>query len=108
MILVFAIWSVYICLFALQMNARSGVGPTSWVAGPAVAIALNYLTTETLPISVPITSPETTSSTRRFSWRPLALSLEATGWVSPNPLVVTEPDAIPCPVRPGERRHQPC
>ena len=48
--------------------------------------------TETTPIVVPITSPEMTSSTRRFSWRPFAESLDATGWLSPKPLEVTDPD----------------
>src|ERR1019366_7995899 len=38
----------------------------------------DYLTT-IVPISVPITSPEITSSTRRFRCRPSAVSWEATG-----------------------------
>ena len=36
-------------------------------------------------------SPLTTSSTRRFFWRPSGVSLEATGCVLPNPFDVTEP-----------------
>jgi hypothetical protein len=39
----------------------------------------NYLAAMGVPISVPITSPEITSSTRRFCCRPSAVSLEATG-----------------------------
>jgi len=52
-----------------------------------------------VPIAVPITSPEITSSTRRFCCRPSVVSLEATGCVSPKPFDVTELDAIPCWVR---------
>ena len=37
------------------------------------------------PILVPITSPETISSTRRFCWRPAAVELDPMGRVSPNP-----------------------
>ena len=37
---------------------------------------------------VPMISPETTSSTRRFCWRPAAVSFDATGCVSPKPLAV--------------------
>ena len=40
---------------------------------------LRYLAAMILPISVPITSPEITISTRRFSCRPFAVSLEAVG-----------------------------
>ena len=54
----------------------------------------NYLAATTFPISVPIRSPEMTISTRRFSWRPCAVSLDATGWLLPNPLAVTEVSAI--------------
>lgn len=39
----------------------------------------DYLAAIGVPITVPITSPETTISTRRFCCRPSALSLEATG-----------------------------
>jgi len=38
---------------------------------------------------VPMISPETTSSTRRFIWRPAAVALSATGVVLPNPRAVT-------------------
>jgi hypothetical protein len=39
----------------------------------------DYLAAIGVPISVPITSPEITISTRRFCCRPSAVSLEATG-----------------------------
>src|SRR6266849_3748899 len=51
------------------------------------------------PICTPITSPDTTSSTRRFRWRPAAVSFESTGCVFPNPLAEREFIAIPCWVR---------
>src|SRR5258708_1935258 len=35
--------------------------------------------TDYFPIFTPITSPETISSTRRFFWRPAAVTLSATG-----------------------------
>src|SRR3984957_10748768 len=38
---------------------------------------------------VPRISPETTSSTRRFCWRPAAVELSATGIVFPKPWLVT-------------------
>ena len=50
-------------------------------------------------ISEPMISPETTSSTRRFCCRPVAVSFDATGWVLPNPLAVTEASEIPALVR---------
>lgn len=40
--------------------------------------------------SMPMGSPETTSSTRRFCCRPAAVSLEATGPLLPNPIAVTD------------------
>src|ERR1035437_7256555 len=49
---------------------------------------------DTTPIVVPITSPETTSSTRRFCWRPSAESLVATGCVLPNPCAVMDAAGI--------------
>ena len=45
---------------------------------------------DTTPTVVPITSPETTSSTRRFCWRPSAVSFDATGCVLPNPCDVMD------------------
>ncbi len=48
-------------------------------AGPRSRHASDYLAAIGVPISVPITSPEITSSTRRFCCRPLAVSLDATG-----------------------------
>jgi hypothetical protein len=49
--------------------------------------------------SAPMISPETTSSTRRFRWRPAAVSFEATGMVFPKPFAVTEVAGIPCSTR---------
>ena len=49
-------------------------------SSPHMARLLRYLAAVGLMvISVPITSPEITISTRRFCCRPLAVSLEATG-----------------------------
>ena len=48
---------------------------------------------------LPIASPDTTSSTRLFSWRPAELSLEATGEALPNPLALTDAVATPCSTR---------
>jgi len=44
---------------------------------------------------LPIASPDTTSSTLRFSCRPAGLSFEATGRVLPKPFEVTEFVATP-------------
>ena len=49
-----------------------------------------------LPIFVPITSPETTISTRRFLCLPSVVELSATGVVSPNPRDVTLVSESPC------------
>ena len=54
-----------------------------------------YLAAITFPMTVPITSPEMTISTRRFCCRPEAESLEAIGRVSPKPFVVTELSDMP-------------
>ena len=48
-------------------------------------------------IEVPMTSPETTNSTRRFCCRPADVSLVATGWLSPNPWEPMEDVTMPCP-----------
>ena len=53
-------------------------------------------TKDYLPIFIPITSPETTISTRRFLCLPSAVELSATGVVSPNPRDVTLASANPC------------
>ncbi len=37
-----------------------------------------------LAVFMPMASPERTSSTRRFCWRPSGVSLVATGWVLPK------------------------
>ena len=49
--------------------------------------------------SFPIDSPDTTSSTRRFSCRPAELSFEATGNVLPNPVAVIDAIETPCCTR---------
>jgi hypothetical protein len=46
-------------------------------------------------VAVPISSPETTSSTRRFCWRPAAVSFVVTGFVLPKPMAVTLFDEMP-------------
>ena len=43
-----------------------------------------------------MTSPETTSSTRRFCCRPAAVPLDATGLSLPNPTAVIFPTCNPC------------
>src|ERR1039457_1149047 len=57
--------------------------PRQWPATLSLCVfqskILHYLIVTTLPISVPITSPEITISTRRFVCRPAAVSLVATG-----------------------------
>ena len=67
--------------------------------GPRESMVPDYRSAIGMPIPVPITSPEITSSTRRFCCRPCRgvvgshrLSL------SRSPSTVTEPDAIPAPV----------
>jgi hypothetical protein len=47
----------------------------------------------------PIAPPETTISTRRFCWRPFAVSFEAMGLVLPNPFEVIESAEMPCEIR---------
>jgi len=42
------------------------------------------------PTWIPMTSPDTTNSTRRFCCRPEAVSLEVTGCVLPNPRALSE------------------
>jgi hypothetical protein len=48
---------------------------------------------------LPIASPETTSSTLRFSCRPLDVTLDATGDMLPKPLAFTEFVVTPCSTR---------
>jgi hypothetical protein len=47
------------------------------------------------PTEFPMTSPETTNSTRRFCCRPAGVSFVATGWLLPNPREAMEVRAIP-------------
>src|SRR6202041_1505660 len=64
------------------------------------ARTLRFLAFYKLPVvtcvGLPMASPDTTSSTLRFSCRPLALSFDATGMVFPNPLALTDPAVTPC------------
>src|SRR3954452_15819485 len=55
--------------------------------------------TSYLPIFSPIASPETISSTRRFFWRPAAVSLSATGMVLPPPIAVIDSPSRPWRIR---------
>ena len=48
---------------------------------------------------LPIASPDTTSSTLRFCWRPVALSFEDTGEVLPKPVALTEFATTPSSTR---------
>lgn len=50
-------------------------------------------------VRLPMASPESTSSTRRFCWRPSGVSFDATGAVFPKPLAVTASAGIPCCTR---------
>src|SRR5438128_2057618 len=56
-----------------------------WLTGTTAGEACSAL----FPTCVPITSPETIISTRRFSLRPLAEVLSATGRVLPRPRATT-------------------
>lgn len=47
------------------------------------------------PLLLPIASPLTTISTRRFIWRPAAVRLEATGLSGPKPRSVTLLEGTP-------------
>ena len=60
---------------------------------------MNYCAGLDGPIGVPIISPETTISTRRFFCRPAAVSLDATGLSLPKPLAVMSSGAMPSPIR---------
>ena len=59
----------------------------------------SYGCAATGPIFVPMTSPDTMISTRRFCWRPAAVLLSATGIVSAKPWDVTEAVASPWSTR---------
>src|ERR1700730_6930637 len=65
-------------------------GGGRFCAGHAHGRGVRGRYSDTTPIVVPITSPETTSSTRRFCWRPSAVSFDATGCVLPNSLEVID------------------
>lgn len=63
--------------------SRTAAGPAQGL-GPVMlcifqGLKPRHLTMISFPITVPITSPEITISTRRFCCRPCAVSLEATG-----------------------------
>src|ERR1700687_1829965 len=51
------------------------------------------------PTAPPIASPDTTSSTRRFCWRPTAVLLSVTGRVLPKPTDVIASADTPCETR---------
>src|SRR5579864_6854486 len=68
-------------------------------AGAASDEVIVYLLERVGPICVPMISPETTSSTRRFCWRPEAVVLLATGLSLPKPRADTLPELIPSPTR---------
>ena len=53
----------------------------------------------TPPIAVPVTSPETISSTRRFFCLPDAVSFGATGMEKPRPTLVIEASGMPSIIR---------
>ena len=67
----------------LSYNPAAGksAGPDSELPAPPLETRLrsDYLAAIGTPISVPMISPEITSSTRRFCCRPSAVSFEATG-----------------------------
>lgn len=69
-------------------QGRSGFTVTTQRKLPVVALT-----------GMPMASPETTSSTLRFCWRPAGLSLEVTGKVLPKPDALTEFAATPCSTR---------
>lgn len=48
---------------------------------------------------IPIGSPETTISTRRFRWRPASVEFDATGSALPSPTAITFVAGTPCPTR---------
>src|SRR6185295_19550221 len=74
-------------------NGENGTGSWADRALPRAALqACEAYRTRALVID----SPETTTSTRRFIWRPAALSLDATGRLSPNPRAEIEDVATPC------------
>ena len=54
----------------------------------------------------PIASPDTSSSTLRFCWRPAELSFVATGKVLPKPLAETEKQE-PAPTEKGASKGNP-
>ena len=67
---------------------------------PLISVACFYCRLPVVAFTgLPMASPDTRSSTLRFCCRPAALSLVATGRVSPNPVAVTEPEATPCCTR---------
>jgi len=79
-----------------QKTAGSGYEPALRVRGDYcgdVAVATGCSTI--VPIVVPITSPETISSTRRFCWRPSEVSFDAMGLVFPKPFEVVEDSGMP-------------
>lgn len=62
---------------------------------PAVA----YCCVGLLALAAEIAAPLTTNSTLRFCCRPSGVSLDATGWVSANPVAVMPEAGTPCSAR---------
>src|SRR5271157_807757 len=86
-------------IHAISLSKVAAIrGAPASAPAPAIRPSHGYLAAAIFPISVPITSPEITSSTRRLSCRPSAVSLDATGWVFPKPFVVTDVPGIPCSI----------
>jgi hypothetical protein len=88
-------------VFPIKWDSRKekGASPFRTRADTAIAIAFYCRLPEVRLAWVPIASPETTSSTLRFAWRPDALSFEATGTLLPKPVAVTELATTPCCTR---------
>lgn len=73
---------------AAFMGSAEDSGEGSYCRLPVVALT-----------GLPMASPDTTSSTLRFSCRPAELSFEATGEVLPKPVELTEFATTPCCTR---------
>src|SRR5262249_6751430 len=60
---------------------------------------LRYGRVRVAVMGIPMTSPATTSSTRRLRCLPAAVSFEATGIVFPKPCAPSDMIGMPCPTR---------
>src|SRR5882672_2533480 len=70
-------------------NARRSVAASVYCGGGGGVWELAPFEPAPGPTWVPITSPETIISTRRFSFRPAAVLLSATGFPLPKPRAIT-------------------